>query len=308
MSDLASNAFSGVIPILATPFHADESIDFDSWKRTLEFMLSIGVDGLTVAGVLGEADRLIDRERIALIETAARIIDGRVPLIAGVSHRGTYAALSLARAARDAGATAIMVAPQREATPSEERIFETYARIASAASMPIILQDHPASTEVHISAALIARIANELPAVHAIKAEAVPVGPKIATIRAQLTRPVSILAGLGALYAPFDLAAGADGFNTGFAFPEVLQAMIAAQRAGDTAQLDARYARYAALIVLEQQPGVAIRKEILKRRGLFETSTVRHPGAPLSPHAGATLTALLERTFADVDITRRIVP
>jgi 4-hydroxy-tetrahydrodipicolinate synthase len=308
MSNAASSAFSGVIPILATPFHADESIDLDSWKRTIEFMLSLNVDGLTVAGVLGEADRLVDRERIELVEAAARIIDGRVPLIAGVSHRGTHAALSLAQAARDAGATAIMVAPQREATPSEERIFETYARIAASASMPIIVQDHPASTEVHMSAALIARIANELPAVRAIKAEAVPVGPKIAAIRAQLNRPVSILAGLGALYAPFDLAAGADGFNTGFAFPEVLQAMIAAQRAGDTPLLDAHYARYAALIVLEQQPGVAIRKEILKRRGLFATSTVRHPGAPLSAHAGTTLTALLERTFAGADITQRIVP
>ncbi|MBL8512927.1 MAG: dihydrodipicolinate synthase family protein [Betaproteobacteria bacterium] len=308
MSDFAHNAFTGVIPILATPFHADESIDFDSWKRTIAFMLSLKVDGLTVAGVLGEADRLTDRERIALIETAARAIDGRVPLIAGVSHRGTRAVLSLAEAARDAGATAIMLAPQKEATPNEERIYETYARLAATASMPIIVQDHPASTETHMSVALIARIANELTAVRAIKAEAVPVGPKIAAIRAQLARPVSILAGLGALYAPFDLAAGADGFNTGFAFPEVLQAMIAAQRAGDQPMLDAHFARFAALIVLEQQPGVAIRKEVLKRRGLFATSTVRHPGAPLSAHAAATLTALIERTFGRMDIARPIQP
>ncbi len=307
MSDPAK-PFSGVIPILATPFAADESIDFDSWRRTVEFMLSLDVDGLTVAGVLGEADRLTDAERIGLIDAAARVVDGRVPLIAGVSHRGTHAALALAKAARNAGATAIMVAPQKEATPNEERIFEVFARLSAEASMPIILQDHPASTEVHMSAALIARIANELPAVRAIKAEAVPVGPKIAAIRALLNRPVSILAGLGALYAPFDLASGADGFNTGFAFPEVLQAMIAAQRAGDLARLDAHFARYAALIVLEQQPGVAIRKEVLRRRQLFSTATVRHPGAPLSPHAATTLTALLDRTFPGADITRRIRP
>ncbi len=308
MSDPSGKPFTGVIPILATPFHANESIDFDSWRRTIEFMLAVGVDGLTVAGVLGEADRLTDHERISLIDAAARVVDGRVPLIAGVSHRGTHAALTLAKSAHDAGATAIMVAPQKEATPSEERIFETYSRLAAEASMPIIVQDHPASTDVHMSVGLISRIANELPAVRAIKAEAVPVGPKIAAIKSQLNRPVSILAGLGALYAPFDLASGADGFNTGFAFPEALQAMIAAQRAGSLPLLDAHFARFAALIVLEQQPGVAIRKEILRRRGLFSTSTVRHPGAPLSPHAAATLTALLDRTFSGVDIRQRIEP
>jgi 4-hydroxy-tetrahydrodipicolinate synthase len=299
---------AGIIPILATPFHDDETLDLDSWRRMIEFVIGLGVDGITVAGVLGEANRLTDRERRTLIEAAARTVNGRVALIAGASHSGTAAAAELARMAADAGATAVMIAPQSEPVPNEERIVETYARIAASSPLPIVLQDHPASTGVHMGAPLIARIVADVPAVAAIKAEAVPTAPKIRALKSSLSRKVPILAGLGALYAPFDLAAGADGFNTGFAFPEVLQALLVAQRAGEQARIDALYARFTALIVFEQQPGVAIRKEILKRRGLFSSSCVRHPGAKISPALAESLGELLERTFPGADIRAPIAP
>ncbi len=62
--------FEGVIPILATPFRDDESLDPESWQRLLEFMVGLGVDGVTILGVLGESNRLSDHERQALIEQA----------------------------------------------------------------------------------------------------------------------------------------------------------------------------------------------------------------------------------------------
>ena len=113
-----------------------------------------------------------------------------------------------------------------------------------------------------------------------------------------------ILTGLGALYAPFDLEAGSDGFNTGFAFPEVLMAMVAAARAGDWAGVHEIYARFAALIVFEQQPGVAIRKELLRRRGLLASARARHPGATITPAVAKQLDAVLERTLPGLDLTR----
>ena len=63
----------------------------------------------------------------------------------------------------------------------------------------------------------------------------------------------------------------------------------------------------AALIVLEQQPGVAVRKEILRRRGVIASSRARHPGASISAPMAAQLENLLARTLPDVDITRPIV-
>ena len=225
--------FAGVIPILATPFTEDEWLDLESWRRLIEFM----VDSASPASrfsVYGESNRLTDRERETLIESAVTTVKKRVPVIVGASHAGTRAAGELARMAQGFGADAVMIAPGKEAVPNDDRIFETYQRIADGLDIPIVLQDHPASTEVHMSVSLMLRLVREISAIQCIKEEAVPTAPKIRQLRGDATvRRLPILTGLGALYAPFDLEAGSDGFNTGFAFPEVLLAMTAAARAGD---------------------------------------------------------------------------
>jgi 4-hydroxy-tetrahydrodipicolinate synthase len=298
---------AGVIPILATPCHDDESLDLSSWQRLLEFMMELGVDGVTLLGVLGESNRLNDEERQTLIEAAVEVIGGRMPIVVGTSATGTRTATHLSRMAEDLGADAVMVAPAREPVPSEDRIVELYQQIAQSISIPIVLQDHPASTEVHMPAGLIARILRSVPSIGAVKEEAVPTAPKIRQLREAFTdRQVPILSGLGALYAPFDLEAGSDGFNTGFAFPEVLQTLVAAAHDGDWPRVHHLYSRFAALIVFEQQPGVAIRKELLRRRGLLASARVRHPGATISAAQSLQLDALLARTLPGVDITRPI--
>ena len=301
--------FTGVIPILATPFNEDESLDLVSWRRMIEFMVELGVDGITILGVLGESNRLNDFEREALVKVAVETVNKRIPVIVGASHSGTAAAGFLARMAEDLSADAVMIAPAREAVPNDQRVLEYYQRIAAASKLPIVLQDHPASTEVHMPVELILRIVKEVASVACIKAEAVPTPSKIRALRAglaEMTRPVSILSGLGALYAPFDLAAGSDGFNTGFAFPEVLRALLNAAHADDMERVHTLYARFATLIVFEQQPGLAVRKEILRQRGLIASNRVRHPGATITPAVAADVAALIARTLPGIDITQAI--
>ena len=301
------NSFKGVIPILATPFRDDESLDLESWERLLEFVIALGIDGVTILGVLGESNRLTDRERETLIQSAVLIVAKRVPIIAGTSHSGTAAATYLSRMAQDLGADAVMVTPGKEAVPNDDRIVEAYRCIGDGLTIPIVLQDHPASSEVHMSVPLMLRVLREVPAVRCIKEEAVPTAPKIRQLREGMgEKQVPILTGLGALYAPFDLEAGSDGFNTGFAFPEVLMAMVGAARAGEWQRVHDLYSRFAALIVLEQQPGVAVRKQILHRRGLFASARARHPGASISASMAQQLDTLLSRTLPGVDITRPI--
>lgn len=305
---MTQHKFTGVIPILATPFNDDESLDLLSWQRMIEFMVGLGVDGITILGVLGESNRLSDHEREALIKSAVATVSRRIPVIVGTSHTGTAAATWLSRMAEDLGADAVMVTPAREPVANEERIVEYYHCIGQAIRIPIVLQDHPASTEVQMPLPLILRIVRDNPSIACIKAEAVPTAPKIRALRAGLSRPVSILSGLGALYAPFDLAAGSDGFNTGFAFPEVLRALVDAAHAKDFDRVHALYARFAALIVFEQQPGLAIRKELLRQRGLIAANRVRHPGATIAPAVAEELAALLRHTLPGIDITRQITP
>ena len=300
-------ALQGVIPILATPFHDDESLDLESWHTLIEFMSQLDIDGITILGVLGESNRLNDHERQTLIKRAVQSVNGRMPVVVGTSHSGTEAARYLSHMAQDLGADAVMVMPAKEAVPNDDRTVETYQRIASGLDIAVVLQDHPASSEVHFSVPLMLRLLREVPAIQCIKEEAVPTAPKIQQLRDGLgERKVPILTGLGALYAPFDLAAGSDGFNTGFAFPEVLRALLDAARANDWQCVHDVYARFAPLIVFEQQPGVAIRKEILRRRGLIASARARHPGATISRPVAQQLDALLARTLPETDITRPI--
>jgi 4-hydroxy-tetrahydrodipicolinate synthase len=299
---MAAVKFEGVFPILATPFLEDENVDLESLDRLVRFMARLGMDGITILGVLGEANRLLDSERESVIRSAVAAA-GTMPVIVGTSHSGTRAARDLSQMAESLGACAVMVTPHAEAVPSDERVVEYFRTIAEGIRIPVVLQDHPASTQVHMTTPLLLRIVREVPQVASIKEEAVPTAPKIRALVAGMTeRKVPILTGLGALYGLFDLEAGSSGFNTGFAFPEVLMAMVKASRQGQWDRAHEIYTRFLPLIVFEQQPGVAIRKEILRLRGAIAAARVRHPGAGLQPTTATQLKTLLDVLLEGQDI------
>lgn len=298
--------FEGVFPILATPFEGNENPDLESFDHLVRFIGGLGVDGITILGVLGEANRLLDREREHLIRTAVAAA-GKLPVIVGTSHSGTGAARELSQMAQHLGAQAVMVSPHAEGVPNDDRVVEYYKTIAEGVSIPIVMQDHPASTQVHMSASLLLRIIRDVPQIACLKEEAVPTAPKIRALSAGMTeRKVPILTGLGALYGLFDLEAGSSGFNTGFAFPEVLMAMLKAAGGSDWVRAREIYTRFLPLIVFEQQPGVAIRKEILRLRGAIHGGKVRHPGAPLQTATADQLRTLIDSLLPGQDLSRPV--
>ena len=115
-----------------------------------------------------------------------------------------------------------------------------------------------------------------------------------------------------ALYGGFDLEQGTEGFMTGFAFPEVLMAIDRAAREGNVERAHAIYAQFLPLLVFEQQPGVGIRKEVYRLRGLIECGRVRRPAPQVSTVAAAALAAQIERSLYDpfpgVDLTKPLTP
>jgi 4-hydroxy-tetrahydrodipicolinate synthase len=296
--------FTGVIPILATPFQDDESLDLDSLTRLIEFNKIAGVQGITLLGLLGESNRLTDDDRTRLITTAIKAANG-LPVIVGTSHTGTEATIALSRQAADLGAAAVMITPSRQPVPNDKSVFDYFQRIAMKIALPIVLQDHPAISEVHMPVDLILRLVREIPSIVTIKAEALPSPQKIGALVKGMEggRRASILTGLGALYGLFDLERGGDGFNTGFAFPEVLLAILREFRAGDHEAARILFTRYLPLIVFEQQPGLAIRKEILRLRGILASNRVRHPGATIDAATSEQLQRLLAATFPGEDLT-----
>lgn len=297
--------FSGVIPILVTPFSEDESVDTHSIRTMIQLMQDIGVQGITILGVLGEANRLSDHERELIISSAIEAA-GRLPVIVGTSASGTRAVINNNDIAKKLGASAVMVTPQAETVPSDKKVFTHFQTILKETDLPVVLQDHPASTGVHMANELIFKMLDELRGFCGVKLEAVPTAPKLNALKTRYGEKISVMTGLGALYGAFDLEAGSNGFNTGFAFPEVLIALTDMARKNDWDTLQEIYQRFLPLIVYEQHPGVAIRKELLKMRGAIRSSRVRSPGAQGTETIQKTLRKLIRHAVPNQDLTKPI--
>jgi 4-hydroxy-tetrahydrodipicolinate synthase len=148
---------------------------------------------------------------------------------------------------------------------------------------------------------VINRLIDDLPQIRILKHEDCPGLGKLSRLRASALRDrrrrIAILIGNGALYYPLELARGADGAMTGFAYPELLVEVYDRFRAGREDDAHDLYDAYLPLIRYEQQPGIglAIRKEILHRRGILASPALRPPGARLDAADHAELDRLLAR-------------
>ena len=231
MTTLINEETSGVFIISATPFAEDGSIDFASAEQLVEFYIGHGVSGITILGMMGEANKLTAEESDAFMTHMLRRVGGRVPVIVGVSGAGIGNLARLSQASMDAGAAGVMVAP----TPglsTEAKIYGYFAQVFDALGpdIPVCYQDYPQSTGVHISVECFNRLTDDFAQLVMFKHEDCPGLGKLSALRATgdgtQHRRVSILTGNGGLYLPQELARGADGAMTGFAFPEMLVQVV----------------------------------------------------------------------------------
>lgn len=269
----------GVYAITATPFLENEDIDESSIDRMVEYSAKAGVAGLTILGVMGEAHKLSEGERMRVAERFAKASAGRLGLVVGTSLPGVDPTVALCRHAEGLGARAAMVAPP-SGLKTPEAILDFYRRVAQGTRLPIVVQDEPVTTGVLMPASLLIRIAREVPTAVYVKLEEAPTLPKITALREALGDRVGIFGGLGGVYYLEELQRGAVGIMTGFAYHEVLQEIYQRFVAGDRPGAAKIFYRWLPLIRYEAQPGIglALRKEILRRRGIIKHATVRQPG------------------------------
>jgi 4-hydroxy-tetrahydrodipicolinate synthase len=292
----------GVYNILSTPFTPDGALDVASLRRLTAATLEMGVDGLTILGVAGEANKLLEEERRQVVEIVMEVNAGRLPIFVGTSRDGTDATVAACREAEQAGAAGVMVAPPTFMQPGAGMTAH-YQALADAISIPIVLQDFPPVNGVVLSPRVMADLVMAVPAITTIKLEDVPTPQRTAQTLALLEEhpDVTIVGGIGGMYLLDELRRGSSGTMTGFAYPEALVQIWRAWDSGERQQAAEVYYRYLPLLVFEGQPklGVAIRKEILRRRGLIDSATVRRPGPTLDPGTAADLTETLAWVLGD---------
>jgi 4-hydroxy-tetrahydrodipicolinate synthase len=291
--------FEGVFSVLPTPFRGGGEVDIESLKRVVDLIVGAGVNGVTALGVTGEAARLSERERGVIVDTVVRQVAGRVKVIVGTSADGVRACIDFSRDARSLGASAVMVSPPRMPKLNSESVVNHYKALAEAVDLPIVVQDYPPISGFSMEAGLLARIAREVPAARAIKLEDPPTPFKTARILvAAGETKVAILGGLGGVFLLEELLAGAAGVMTGFAYPEVLVKVVSLYRAGDIDQAATLFYRFVPLMRFEFQEGIgmAIRKEVFKRRGAIADASTRAPGAVLDEGTRIALDRVLAWT------------
>ncbi|MGL5448291.1 MAG: dihydrodipicolinate synthase family protein [Rhabdaerophilum sp.] len=291
----------GVFPIAPTPFHTDGAIDWKSAENLFDFYARIGADGVTVLGIMGEAPKLEPDEALKLLKLAVKHLPGK-PVIVGASAPGFAAMRSLSREAMEAGAAGVMIAPPNTLR-TDDQIAGYYAQATEAigADVPVVVQDYPLITNVQMTPGVVRRIVTENSSVVMLKAEDWPGLEKISTLRTWQAegslRPLSIMVANGGLFLDFEMERGADGSNTGYAFPEMLIDVVRLTKAGKRDEAHDLFDAHLPLLRYEQQPGVglAVRKYVMMKRGILTSDAQRKPGAAMSATARAEVDYLLSR-------------
>lgn len=291
----------GVYVIALTPFTETGDLDLESTDRMVDFYLERGATGLTVLGMMGEAQKLTIDESQTYVRRILRRVDGRVPVVAGVSAAGFAQMQALTSMVMDDGAAGVMIAPP-SSLRNDQQIVTYYKQAAEfIGDTPFVLQDFPLVTSVTIPVSVIQTIIDQIPTCVCLKHEDWPGLSKITALRtaSETTgkRRISILCGNGGVFLPEEMARGADGAMTGFAYPEMMRDVVHYTEQGNPERAQDIFDAYLPLARYEQQPGLglSIRKYIMAKRGAIATPALRRPGGALSPADISEIERLIAR-------------
>ena len=291
--------YRGIFPVVPTTFTEQGALDLESQKRCVDFMIDAGSDGLCILANFSEQFVLSDEEREVLTRTMLEHVNGRVPVIVTTTHYSTKVCAERSRRAQDMGAAMLMVMPPYHGATfrvPEPQIFEFYAGLSDAVSIPIMIQDAPASGTV-LSAPFLARMAREIEHVAYFKIETPGAASKLREL---------IRLGGDAIEGPWDgeeaitlmpdLDAGATGSMTGGGYPDGIRPIIEAHRAGDRDKAFALYQQWLPLINYEnRQAGLPAYKSLMKEGGVIACEAPRHPLPAMHPDTRAGLIETAKR-------------
>ncbi len=223
--------WKGVYPALLTPFKKDDSIDFEMYKINLEAQLDAGVDGVVIAGSLGEASSLLGKEKNELLLYTKMLLQDKVSVIMTIAEQSTRVAIQAARDAEMNGADGIMLLPPMRYKADEKETVAFFKAVAFNTSLPIMIYNNPVDYKILVSLDMFEELA-ECDNIQAVKEST----RDITNVTRMINRfgdRYKILAGVDTL-AYESLCAGADGLVAGLvdAFPRETVAMYRLVKAG----------------------------------------------------------------------------
>lgn len=269
----------GVLPVFQTPFAEDESIDFETLDRELEWLSEAGADGMVMA-MVSEVLRLSGAEREELAEHVCRGFGPKGSVIISVGAESSHTAVGFARQAEVVGATALMAIPPVATRLGEDGLLDYYGRILSAVTLPVVVQDASGYLGQPLSIALQAQLLDRYGAERVLfKPEAAPIGQRLSALREATGGRALVYEGTGGIALVDSFQRGIVGTMPGADLIKVLVPLWRALQAEDWVRARRIHGPLSALISMQTSLDgfLAVEKHLLVRQGVFGSERVRGP-------------------------------
>jgi 4-hydroxy-tetrahydrodipicolinate synthase len=289
--------WTGVFPAVTTRFSADLALDPEAMGRHCAWLVARGVDGLILAGSLGEASVLEAEEKLELIRIARGAVGGRVPVLATVAESTTARACRFAEAARGEGADGLMVLPGMRYVAEEREAVAHFKAVAAAADLPVMIYNNPVAYGTDLGVAGLGELAAD-PRFVAIKESSDDVR-RVTSLRASFGARFRIFAGVDNL-ALESLLMGADGWVAGLvdAFPDETVALYRLARAGRLEEARALYRWFRPLLDLDVSTKLVQNIKLVGALVGTANEQVRPPRLPLEGAERAHVEAVVRAALA----------
>jgi 4-hydroxy-tetrahydrodipicolinate synthase len=284
--------FGKVATAMVTPFDHKGNIDFEKTTQLINYLISNGSDALVIAGTTGESPTLSTEEKLALFRHSVKVVDGRVPVVAGTGSNNTYASIELTKKAEEIGVDAIMIVAPYYNKPNQEGLYQHFKTIAESTELPVMLYNIPGRSVINMSVDTIVRLA-ELPNVVALKDASGDLDAMTAII-AQTSDDFALYSGDDGLTLPV-LAIGGTGIISvaSHIIGNEMQEMVKLYESGNPKEAAKIHQRIVPVMKsLFAAPSPTPVKTALQLKGL-DVGSVRLPLVPLTEEERQTLVSTL---------------
>jgi 4-hydroxy-tetrahydrodipicolinate synthase len=266
----------GIYPIIATPFNDRGEIDETGMRRIIRYVLKAGVHGVAYPAVASEFYALRADERKHLTEVIMDEVNGKVPVVIGISSPSAEIAVDLGKHAVASGADFLLLLPPYVVKDDFQHLLSFYQRVADSVPIPLILQNAPAPMGAALSPEAVFNILKAVPQITYVKEENPPCGHRIsALLRNAPANLQGVLGGAGGRYVLDEYQRGAVGSMPACELMEVHVAIYIKYMAGDIRGARNLFQRLLPILNFQAVFRMNMTKEVLKRWGLIESSYVR---------------------------------
>lgn len=273
--------WKGVMPAITTKFNSKNQLDLNLFNKNLSFQIDSGVDAIVLAGSLGEASTLSQKEKNILTDNTVQLVEGRVPIVVNIAEQTTHEAIKCAEDAEKFGARGLMVLPPMRYKSGRNETIDYFKSIANSTSLPIMIYNNPVDYGVEVTLDMF----NELLKCKNIKAvkESTRDISNITRLKNSFGSRLKIMTGVDTI-ALESLLMGADGWIAGLvcAFPQETVAIYKLQKIGKIKEAIEIYRWFLPLLELDINPklvqNIKLAESILK----IGSEYVRLPRKPLS--------------------------